>query len=347
MCLKSELTNTFNHQEVNMKNKQRSLIVFLLSLSMSLFLINCGGSGGGGGGISYDGLETQVQIDEGNANTVATNAYENGNSMRAMQGAGDIFGAVSTNGNEQISKPHSVVLAQFVKDFLEQADFSAGSGNPAMAVVSGSDSMPGDCGGTVTMSGTVDEVTGSFDITAKFSSYCSNEDGLTGSVTANGTIKMVGSIQSNSVQVNVTLSNFEFTQSGTGVSATASGTMSMSINSTSATITMSMVMKDETLDKTYKVENLVISMSNMTSSSATFSMSGRFYDPDYGYVDIETEVAFQVDVNGNVPTSGSIVITGKSNTKARFIALNSTQYQVTADTDGDGNFNDHDSTLTW
>ena len=331
-----------------MKNINKLLIFVVLILSMSLFLINCGGSGDGSG-ISYEGETSQVLIDEGNANTVATNAYENGNSMRAMQGAGGIFGAVSANGNDQIIQPYSVALAQFVKDFLEQADLSEGSGNPSMAVVSYSESMPGECGGSAAISGTVDDTTGSFNIRATFNSFCSYEDGLTGSVTANGTIEMVGSIQEDpfSLQANVTLSQFEFTQSGTGVSATAGGTMSMTINSTGAIITMSVVMKDKTLDKTYKVENLEISMSNMTSSSATFSMSGRFYDYDYGYVDIATTVDFQVDVSGNVPTEGTMVITGASNTKARLVAVDSATYRVEADTTGNDTYDYNSGTLTW
>jgi hypothetical protein len=331
--------------------KTRLFFVVLLSLSMSLFLINCGGSGdgSGGGGISYEGETSQVLIDEGNANTVATNAYENGNSMRVMQGAGGIFGAVSDNGNGQITNPYSVTLANFITNFLEQADLSEGTGNPSMAVVSYSESMPGECGGSAAISGTVDDTTGSFNISATFSSFCSYEDGLTGSVTANGTIRMVGSVQEEpfSLQADVTLSQFEFTQSGTGVSASAGGTMSMSIDSTGAIITMSVVMKDETLDKTYKVENLVISMSNMTSSSATFSMSGRFYDPDYGYVDIATTAEFQVDVSGNVPTEGIMVITGASNTKARLVAVDSTTYRVEADTTGDNEYDYNSETLTW
>jgi len=314
-----------------MKNMKRVSISVLLSLSMLLFLINCGGSGDGGGGLSYEGAESQVVINESNAEAVATSTYENSTSMRSMGETGGIFGAVSVNGNGQVTKPYGVTLARFVRDFLVQADSSSESGNHVMAAV-GSESMPGECGGSATISGTVSEETGSFDIRASFSSYCNYEDGSTGTVTVNGTMNMEGSLQSDSLQANLTFSNIEITQSDTGVSETASGTMymEMDMSSESALIRMTMVVRDESTDKTYKVENLVISF-----DSSTLSINGRFYDPDYGYVDIELTAEFQLNVNNDAPESGTMIITGAGSTKAKLIFVSSTQYQVQADTNGD------------
>ncbi len=283
------------------------------------------------------GETSQVQITGENAETVAMNSYENTTSMRSMSETGGIFGAVSVNGNGQMSKSYGVTLARFVRDFLAQTDSSAESGNPVMAAVSGSESMTGDCGGSATISGTVSEETGSFNITAKFSSYCNDGDGSTGTVTVNGTMNMVGSYQSNSLEATLTFKSIKITQSGTGVSETASGTMymEMDMSSESALIRMTMVVRDESADKTYKVENLEIDM-DVTNTSATLHMEGRFYDPDFGYVDITTSANFVLDVSDNTPTSGTIVITGASSTKARFIVVSSTHYQVEADTDGNG-----------
>ena len=328
--------------------KAVSIILFIAFIS-----IGCGGggdgSGGSGGSGTYSGSTSQVAIDESNAESLATNAYENSNSMRSMQDSADVLSASvkQTNGS-QGSIPYSLALAQTVVDLMEQADISKPAATGLIAAVL-NESMPGDCGGSASMSGTVNESTYAFSITSTFSSYCTNGDGTTGGVVTNGVMQMEGSFNQSltSITMDITFNDFLVTLIDTGVSATTSGTMEMIISSSSATITMNMVMSDNSTDKTYKVEDLLINMYNMSSYSAYFSMSGRFYDPDYGYSDITTEEDFYLILSDNAPSDGTMVITGASgiaggSTKAKLIVLSRTQYQVMADTNGDGTF-DYDT----
>ncbi|MCK5505387.1 MAG: hypothetical protein KAJ10_09505 [Thermodesulfovibrionia bacterium] len=335
-----------------MKNVSRLLIIVLLSLSIAMFLTNCGNDEDGGGGLpglTYTGLTIPVPIDENNAESVAANAYQNSNTMRNT----NVMGAVKADESGiRISRPYGVALARSILDFLDQADIPSSSAGNITAAAMQPETEYGTCGtnpGSVTYTGTVNEATGDFNITAAFSSYCTNGDGVSSGVVTNGKIQMNGQINegAGTMHVNATFSNFVVTLIDTGVSATTSGSMNMHIESSSASITMNMLMRDSSTEKTYKVENLQINMSNILSDPANFSMSGRFFDPDYGYSDIATEQVFEVYSGDNAPSSGIMVINGANgvaggSTKAKLTVLNNTQYQVEADTNGDGTY-DYDT----
>ena len=338
----------------NMNTLKAITIIALFS-----FVIGCGGGGGSnssssGGSVTYNGSSSQVTISESNAESLATNAYENSNSMRSMQDSGDILSAVKgNNSGSQGSRPFSMALAQTVMDLMKQAKINNPSASGLIAAVY-SESLPSDCGGSASMSGTMNESTLAFNITSTFSNYCTNGDGITGGVVTNGVMQMEGSFNQSrtSMTMDVTFNNFLVTLINTGVSAATSGTMEMTMSSSSATITMNMVMRDNSTENTYQVVNLLINMYGMSSNEAYFSMSGRFYDPDYGYSDITTEADFYMILSDNAPSDGTMLITGASgsaggSTKAKLIVLNSTQYQVIADTNGDGSYDFDTGSRTW
>jgi hypothetical protein len=336
-----------------MKNVSRLLIIFL-SLSLSVFLINCGDDEGGGDGLTYTGLTTPVTIDESNAKSVAENAYQNSNTMRNT----NVMGAVKTDESSiRISRPFSIALARSILNFLDQVDISSsGAGNITAAAMQ-PETEYGTCGsnpGSVTYTGTVNQSTGDFNMTATYNSYCTNGDGVSSGVVTNGKMQMNGQMSASTIQVNATFSNFVVTLIDTGVSSTTSGSMNMSIDfaGSSASITMNMLMRDGSTGKTYKVENLQINMYGMSESSANFNMSGRFFDPDYGYSDIITEDDFYVILTNNAPSSGIMVVNGANgvaggSTKAKLTVINNTQYQVEADTNGDGVYDYNTGPQSW
>ena len=83
------------------------------------------------------------------------------------------------------------------------------------------------------------------------------------------------------------------------------------------------------------------------------SAIGRFYDPDYGYVELSIEEGILTYADDYWPSSGKLVLTGAEgtqggDTKVRLTFLSATEYLVEADTDGDGAFDDYNSgTLLW
>ena len=78
------------------------------------------------------------------------------------------------------------------------------------------------------------------------------------------------------------------------------------------------------------------------------TISGTFYHHEYGRVAITTEQALNFGHDQDFPNSGVLIFTGDIGsqggyTAVRIEALSSTSCQVTADTDGDGDFDDFDS----
>jgi len=80
--------------------------------------------------------------------------------------------------------------------------------------------------------------------------------------------------------------------------------------------------------------------------------SGRYYDPDEGYVVVSTEEAFVIYDGDDWPLQGVLVITGDTGseggrTKARLTVLTSTTFRVEADTDVDGSYDWDSGVLDW
>jgi hypothetical protein len=76
--------------------------------------------------------------------------------------------------------------------------------------------------------------------------------------------------------------------------------------------------------------------------------NGRFYDPEFGYVELSVEGLIQINVTDRWPSSGVMILTGAQGgsggpTRARLTFLNATEFLVEADTDGDGAYDDYNS----
>lgn len=83
------------------------------------------------------------------------------------------------------------------------------------------------------------------------------------------------------------------------------------------------------------------------SGYVEFEVSGRYYDPDYGYVDFHTDTPFHIDDGDEWPSAGVLIVEGEGGTEAQLTALSSTTYIVDADTDGDGIYDWDSGVLNW
>lgn len=82
------------------------------------------------------------------------------------------------------------------------------------------------------------------------------------------------------------------------------------------------------------------------------TINGRFYDPQFGYVDLETTTPLRIYAGDEYFDSGQLVVTGADGvvgdpTRVRFTALTSTACQVEADTNGDGIYNHDSRSILW
>ncbi len=105
--------------------------------------------------------------------------------------------------------------------------------------------------------------------------------------------------------------------------------------------TINMVTRDDTAGKVYKMENYQLFASVNPGVWVDVSMTGRFYGPDDGYVDLTTPTPFRFDIAAAgvvavTPSQGELVVTGGNGSKATLIALSNTDYRIDVDADGDG-----------
>jgi len=113
----------------------------------------------------------------------------------------------------------------------------------------------------------------------------------------------------------------------------------------STTIKLDCLLRDNNTKLVYKTEKLVITLTAGANYSDA-NISGRYYDPQYGYVDISTPTPLRINDGNYWPSSGVLKAIGAAgtltettgiNTSASFTALsNPTTYQLDVDTDGDG-----------
>ena len=100
------------------------------------------------------------------------------------------------------------------------------------------------------------------------------------------------------------------------------------------TIKLDCLLRDNNTRLVYKTEKLVITLTAGVNYNDA-SISGRYYDPKYGYVDISTPTPLRINGTDYWPSSGVLQAAG-DNDSAEFTALSDTSYQLDIDTNDDG-----------
>ena len=314
------------------------------SLLMALIFACSGGGGGGGGtaggaGITYTGSTAQATIDATNSQNLSAEAYKGG-----------AFGTSASLGTVQktvAERPNYLDLALTVEEAIHQINLYALPGVvEAGAVVTASDTIAGGCGGTAQYAIQYDNVTGDFTGTLSFAIFCSEGVTLSGSASCSGKVDVN---TGNFIQLALSINNF--TVASGSVSYTVQGSITYSYQVTSVTVAMTMLLLDNTTGKVFWINPYDMTLSQ-GSNYVDFQVSGRFYHPDYGYVDISTPTAFRIYSGSTWPSQGLLMLDGKTgiaggSTRARLTVISSNAYEVEADTNGDGTYEWNSGSLSW
>ena len=185
-----------------------------------------------------------------------------------------------------------------------------------------------------------------FNGTMNFNSYCSEGAVISGSVDFSGKLDVT---DEEFLYLNLSFNDVS-TVSG-GDSFTSTGTMNLDFTVSPETATVNMLMKDNVSGKVYKIENVFMTFKE-DSDYVYITMSGRFYDPDYGYVDLSTPVPFRFYADDEWPSQGELFIDGNTgiaggSTSAELIAVSTSLCEINADTDGDGELDDYLVQIPW
>ena len=100
------------------------------------------------------------------------------------------------------------------------------------------------------------------------------------------------------------------------------------------TVKLDCVLRDDATQAAYKLQNYVIALTN-GSGYVDAAISGRYFDPVQGYIDISTPTALRITGNDYWPSSGVLQAAG-NNDAASFTALSNTTYQLDIDSNADG-----------
>ncbi len=357
---------------MGVKNCLQRWSAFLFILTFLFIFWGCSGGGGGGvvsaggggaTGLTYTGLTSEATVDADNARILLEAALSGGSTSF---GGGVIAAGAVTTGGQAVQRPIKVVL--MMKTIADQLKTSSSLHNVAVgAVVSESGTVYGSCNGEATYSISRDEDTGEFSGTITFNSYCEN------GVTYNGSAGFSGIVIIDGDETYLDPFEFDFNSvscNALGTPFTIDGTMEfrdfyynmidpMSYPYPYPYVIMNMVYRDDWTGKTYQMtEDFVVyfDFQNIGSDGGFyFGMEGKFYHPDYGYVNITTNTMFWQYYSAAYPSwEGELYITGAigsegGNTYARLWMTGDEaySYQIFADTDGDGS-EDYDSgELNW
>ena len=100
------------------------------------------------------------------------------------------------------------------------------------------------------------------------------------------------------------------------------------------TVKLNCLLRDNATQVVYKTEDFTIALTN-GGGYVDADISGRYYDPAQGYIDISTPTPLRISGTDYWPSSGVFHAAG-NNDAASFTALSNTTYQLDIDSNNDG-----------
>jgi len=330
-----------------MRHWRIKLTVTAVVIAGFTFLLSCGGGGGGGGSggvtpsIPYSGINTAAFITSENAVYLATGAYFG---MGQEDQSGDIISLSVETPSDGSSDPpqiNTLLLARTweraVSTYLELHPPDRAS--PLARI---DERMYGFCDGYADMDGSVNENNGDFSINITYQGF--SDDCV---LYMSGRTNESGNISPYDLDIThmtITYEALVFTNGRASV--TQSGTWFMDYRQYPYREEINVVTRNDANGKTYWMRDYVVYSSTGWDGSSNydeFDITGRYYDPDNGYVDISTEQALRIRYQEYYPYEGVLAIIGEGNTGARFVVNSNAAYHVTCDENGDGEYDDFDS----
>lgn len=305
-------------------------------LAMSLLLTSCGGGGGGPSvGTShgntpllYAGLTTQAPVSTGNAEVLATGAV-----LGQETGAAFGFQLTDTGPDKEEGTPRLHELAGIFLHIAASDVVEEPLSSPTAALVTTAEpvTMPGSCGGDIVTNLLLDSQTGTFSGSMTFRNYCESGGTMDGQTEVMGQFNQVdGTLQSISAGFNRLSFN-----DGTNAYTMSGQIDVLEAGSTNhETVVTNINLRESGTATVYRYEDYredIIIGAGFTSET----ISGRFYHPSYGYVELTTLQSLHFDAGAEWPSSGVLQCSGGNNTAVR-MSFASSSHHLEADTDGDG-----------
>ncbi|MHC4105333.1 MAG: hypothetical protein ACYSR9_10365 [Planctomycetota bacterium] len=325
-----------------MRSKFFTLIV-LTAITISFMFGGCGGGGGGDGGDgdgdggTYNGVTSQADIDENNAQVMIAGAFEAANSgMAATQLPASIQQHPSDY--ETVHGFQALKLPIALKNAVVSTDVTNLSGRfLTSAVGTESGTLYGDCGGQASYIFEANDVAGTFNGSMTFLSYCHDGVTISGQTNIQGTFDTA---TDEPLKITITFDNLESDY------ITLDGEISMDLTAIPYVVEMNFYGTDEASDKVYWIRDYKLKITEVNGDTEV-ELTGKFYHPGYGYVVLTTPVLFVIYEGDDFPYSGSLVLTGANGTKAELNAIDYLYCECKSDSDGDGAYEWESGAMLW
>lgn len=311
----------------------RNLPKLMSATLLSGLLVACGGGGGGDNSsapttnedVVFTGVSTQAQVTVTNAPELTKTSLSNGTAGATSSA---VVG-VTTDNNSSSLATHSLsgLFGRVAAQHINLAGASS-----VIGVIVGPETEACSGGGTVTVTIDLNQSTGSFTGDIELSNCV--EQGQT----INGAMAFSGSINVNTLEFDSALA-MTFTSlgiKGDGANMTLNGRMSCDLRNidTMLSCTENFDLRDNISGQTFRTENLRVTIMD-ASGGAQVAISGRFYHPTHGYVEIVTDTSLFVSDNDSWPSVGVIRLLGADGSRARVTVIDASQYTLEVDSDGD------------
>jgi hypothetical protein len=309
----------------------------VLALALPYTYGGCSGGGGGSNGNDgtiYSGLTNPADISESNAEDISGGALGAGLIGDGMMG----LSLDQAPYEHYVRKFRSLKIPLILSDSLAVLDFdNSATGGLQSAVETVSETIYGNCGGTMSYSVSADSEAGTFNGNFVFSNYCNDGTTINGRAGFDGRMNVdTGEFFEASFSFN-NLSGGDLTLDGDiEIDFTASPNM----------LTFNAYGQDPGSGKVYWIRDYSISIGENTGY-VEVEMAGMFYHPDYGYVTLSTTDPFVLHDGDEWPASGALLVTGANSSKARLTAIDNVYCTVEVDTDGDGSYEWNSGVVAW
>jgi hypothetical protein len=317
------------------------LFLFIIGFTLAFAFAGCSGggggsddSGGGASGLTYSGVMTPALVDESNAEEITGGAFATGL-------IGD--GMVGLSVDQQIDSYHirnfrSVKVPIVLSDSLNLVDFtSASSGGIQAATQTESDIIEGSCGGTMSYSVSVDDAQGTFNGSFTFSDYCNDGAIINGAARFNGKMDVDSG---NFIEATFSFDNLS------GGELILDGEIQIDFAATPNVVTFNAYGKDPVTGAVFWIQNYSITIDEF-AGYVEIEMAGTFYHPDFGYVILSTPEPLVLHDGDEWPESGTLIVTGANDSKAKLTAIDHLTCTVEVDRDGDGTYEWDSDIINW
>lgn len=295
---------------MSQKNNSIQKLAKILLAGLTITLISCGGGGGSGSAypsIQYTGVNTQATVTETNASDFPVAMLEGSTSSSDANPFGI---AIETNNTKDIQHTAmlNIVAEQIKSDILSQQNNSDTNLVSAATQTSAGTCSPNPGSITVTDNSTTTNLSGSFTYNAYCVGFFGTEIELHGKVSYSGSLLLDGNdpiFQS----MTITVEYLKYTvRTGTETqSEEFSGSMTLTFDGTisNGLASLSVTTNFEAGGLTYKIVNLNI------DTSSGLNISGDFYHPTHGYVEVTTTTNFNlVGTNPDEYCGGTLRLEG-------------------------------------